>query len=80
MVSFGEQVKSHVSFNDSSERALHSSIEELALFGEPPQFNSLFDELPSHLSDFRRNSRKYMILFTDGNGADDPNFEFFEGK
>ena len=80
MVSFGDHVKSHVSFNDSSERVFHSSVDELQLFGEPPQFNSLFDELPSHLRHFRKNARKSIILFTDGNGADDPNFEFLEGN
>jgi hypothetical protein len=78
MVSFGDQV--NVSFNDSSERVFHSSVDELQLFGEPPQFNSLFDELPSHLRHFRKNARKSIILFTDGNGADDPNFEFLEGN
>ncbi len=80
MVSFGDQVKSHISFNDSSERVFHSSVEELELFGEPPQFNSLFDELHSHSRHFRRNARKSIILFTDGNGADHPNFEYLEGN
>ena len=82
LVSFGDQVKtkSHVSFNDSSERVFHSSVDELELFGEPPQFNSLFDQLPSYLRHFRKNARKSIILFTDGNAADDPDFEFLEGN
>ena len=79
MISFGDHTKSHLSFNDSSERAFQAAVDELDLFGEPVQFNQLFNDLPNHTKNYRQSARKTIVLFTDGNGVDAPNFEILEG-